>query len=99
MDELQIGIVQLEERGNKFLNLFIFYYTLPLLLRKPTMHNQQSFCIINNNKAYVAFDGAQHQEICKEDKITVQMSEKYVEIYTINNFGQFEKVDSKLKSR
>lgn len=53
----------------------------------------------SNNKAYVAFDGAQHQEISKEDRITVQMSEKYVQIYTLNNFGQFEKVDSKLKSR
>ena len=52
-----------------------------------------------HNKAYVAFDGSQHQEVSKEDKITVQMSEKYVSIYTLNNFGQFEKVDSKLKSR
>ncbi len=53
----------------------------------------------SNNKAYIAFDGADHQEICKEDKITVQMSDKYVLIYTLSNFGQFEKVDSKLKSR
>jgi NAD+ kinase len=53
----------------------------------------------SNNKAYVAFDGADHQEICKQDEITVRMSEKYVSIYTLSNFGQFEKVDSKLKSR
>ena len=32
MDELQIGIVQLEERGNKFLNLFIFYYTIQIVI-------------------------------------------------------------------
>lgn len=53
----------------------------------------------SNNKAYVAFDGADHQEICKHDEITVRMSEKYVSIYTLADFGQFEKVDSKLKSR
>ncbi len=53
----------------------------------------------SNNKAYIAFDGADHQEISKEDEITVQMSDKYVSIYTLSNFGQFEKVDSKLKSR
>ena len=53
----------------------------------------------SNNKAYIAFDGAQHQEISEKDEITVQVSPKYVSIYTLDKFGQFEKVDKKLKSR
>ena len=52
-----------------------------------------------NNKAYIVFDGAMHQEISETDIISVQVSEKYVSIYTLGNFGQFEKVDKKLKSR
>ena len=53
----------------------------------------------NNYKAYIAFDGADHAEIGSEDEITVRLSDKYVSIYTLGKFGQFEKVDKKLKSR
>lgn len=53
----------------------------------------------NNNKAYIAFDGAEHAEVGSEDEITVRLSDKYVSIYTLGKFGQFEKVDKKLKSR
>lgn len=53
----------------------------------------------NNYKAYIAFDGAEHAEIGSEDEITVRLSDKYVSIYTLGKFGQFEKVDKKLKSR
>ena len=53
----------------------------------------------NNYKAYIAFDRADHAEIGSEDEITVRLSDKYVSIYTLGKFGQFEKVDKKLKSR
>ncbi len=53
----------------------------------------------NDNKAYISFDGADHTEIGCDDEITVQLSDKYVSIYTLGKFGQFEKVDKKLKSR
>lgn len=53
----------------------------------------------NDNKAYISFDGADYTEINSDDEITVQLSDKYVSIYTLGRFGQFEKVDKKLKSR
>ncbi len=53
----------------------------------------------NDNKAYISFDGADYAEINSDDEITVQLSDKYVSIYTLGRFGQFEKVDKKLKSR
>ena len=53
----------------------------------------------NGSKAYIAFDGADHAEIGSDDEITVRLSDKYVSIYTLGEFGQFEKVDKKLKSR
>ena len=51
------------------------------------------------NKAYISLDGADYTEVNSEDEITVQLSDKYVSIYTLGRFGQFEKVDKKLKSR
>ncbi|MBR4035923.1 MAG: NAD(+)/NADH kinase [Oscillospiraceae bacterium] len=53
----------------------------------------------NDNKAYLSFDGTDYTEIGCDDEITVALSDKYVSIYTLGKFGQFEKVDKKLKSR
>ncbi len=53
----------------------------------------------NDQKAYIAFDGADYIKIGKEDSVYVRLSEKYVSIYTQGGLGQLEKVDKKLKSR
>ena len=53
----------------------------------------------SDNKAYIAFDGADHIELNSEDEVTVRLSDKFVSIYRLGNFGQFEKVDKKLKFR
>lgn len=53
----------------------------------------------NRNKATIAFDGGDYEEICRDDLVEVKLSSKYVSIYTLGRLGQFEKVDKKLKSR
>lgn len=51
------------------------------------------------NMATIAFDGADYTEIGADDEIEIELSSKFISIYTLRNQGQFEKVDKKLKSR
>ncbi len=53
----------------------------------------------NYNNAFIAFDGADYQDICKDDIVDISLSSRYVSIYALCHRGQFQKVDKKLKSR
>ncbi len=52
-----------------------------------------------DNGPYVSFDGQDHTLLGKGDRIDVCLSERYVRILSLGEFGQFQKVDKKLKSR
>ena len=55
----------------------------------------------NNRKQdiYVSFDGENHKKISENDTVTVQLSNKALNIYSAKNMGQFAKVDKKIKLR
>lgn len=48
---------------------------------------------------YVSYDGTAHRLLEKDDSIEIKVSDVYLEIYTLKNFGQLEKIDKKLKLR
>lgn len=48
---------------------------------------------------YISFDGENHKKLKESDTVTVQLSNKALNIYSAKNMGQFTKVDSKLKLR
>ena len=48
---------------------------------------------------YVSFDGENHRKISENDTVTVQLSNKALNIYSAKNMGQFAKVDKKIKLR
>ena len=52
-----------------------------------------------NQDIYVSFDGENHKKIGEQDTVTVQLSNKSMNIYSAKDMGQFAKVDKKLKSR
>lgn len=48
---------------------------------------------------YVSFDGENHRQINENDTVTIQVSNKSLNIYSAKDMGQFAKVDKKIKSR
>ena len=52
-----------------------------------------------NQDIYVSFDGENHKQIDQNDIVTIQLSNKSLNIYSAKDMGQFAKVDKKIKSR
>ena len=52
-----------------------------------------------NQDIYVSFDGENHKQIDQNDVVTIQLSNKSLNIYSAKDMGQFAKVDKKIKSR
>ena len=48
---------------------------------------------------YVSYDGENHKQIDENDIVTIQLSNKSLNIYSALDMGQFAKVDKKIKSR
>lgn len=48
---------------------------------------------------FVSFDGENHRQISEKDTVTVQLSNKALNICSAKNMGQFAKVDKKIKLR
>lgn len=48
---------------------------------------------------YVSFDGENHRKITEKDTVTVQLSNRALNIYSAKDMGQFAKVDKKIKLR
>ncbi len=51
------------------------------------------------NRPLVSFDGNEHIFLSEDDRIKVFLSDKYVRILGVAGYGQFQKVDRKLKTR
>lgn len=57
------------------------------------------FDTARNQDVYVSFDGENHEQIDENDTVTIKISNKYLNIYSAKDMGQFAKVDKKIKSR
>ena len=57
------------------------------------------FDTARNQDIYVSFDGENHKQIDENDIVSIQLSNKALNIYSAKNMGQFAKVDKKIKSR
>ena len=58
-----------------------------------------TFDSFRNQDIYVSFDGEKHEKIDENDIVTIQISNKALNIYSAKDMGQFAKVDKKIKSR
>ncbi len=54
---------------------------------------------LNDQEAYVSFDGANHTKIKEEDIITIEIADEILEVYSINEIEQLKTLDNKLKMR
>ncbi len=54
---------------------------------------------LNNNFAYISFDGANHTKIKEGDTVSVKLSLEVLKIYNINEVNQLKTLDNKLKMR
>ncbi len=54
---------------------------------------------LEDNEAYVSFDGANHTKIRENDIITIKISNEFLKVYNINEIGQLKTLDKKLKTK